>query len=127
MNEIVIPNKNFLSEPTAVWRDCLRTIKENVTLMTYNTWFVPIKPIELQSSTLKVQLPSQFFWEWVDEHYNTLINKTIHDVLGPEAKLAYVISDEIEVEEVPVKANNISANPPVNSELPKPKQDFESF
>ena len=127
MNEIIIPDKKLNLEPTAIWRDCLRTIKENVTLMTYNTWFLPIKPIELLSSTLKVQLPSQFFWEWIDEHYNTLINKTIHDVLGPDAKLAYVISDEKEVEDVSAPVNKSSTSLPQASEQQKPKQDFESF
>ena len=127
MNEIVISEKKILSEPTTVWRDCLRAIKENVTLMTYNTWFLPIKPVELYSSTLKVQLPSQFFWEWIDEHYNTLIHKTIHDVLGPEAKLAYVISDEKEVEDISEPVTKSSAVLPVINEPSKPKQDFESF
>jgi chromosomal replication initiator protein len=127
MNEIIISKKKFLLEPAAIWRDCLRAIKDNVTLMTYNTWFVPIKPIELFSSTLKVQIPSQFFWEWIDEHYNTLITKTIHDVIGPEAKLAYVISDEKDIEEVPAVVINNSTNAPIVSEISKPKQDFESF
>ena len=127
MNEIVVSEKKTVLEPTAVWRDCLRTIKENVTLMTYNTWFLPIKPIELLSSTLKVQLPSQFFWEWIDEHYNTLIAKTIHDIIGPDAKLAYVISDESEIEELstPVNKNQVAAT--ITVEATKPKQDFESF
>jgi chromosomal replication initiator protein len=127
MNEIVVSEKKTVLEPTAVWRDCLRTIKENVTLMTYNTWFLPIKPIELLSSTLKVQLPSQFFWEWIDEHYNTLIAKTIHDIIGPDAKLAYVISDDDEIEELsaPVNKNPIATT--LTVEATKPKQDFESF
>ena len=64
--------------------------------MTYNTWFLPIKPLELNGSTLKVQLPSQFFWEWIDEHFNTLITKTITMVIGPEAKLAYIIKEDNE-------------------------------
>ena len=44
-----------------VWSECLKTIKENVTQMTYNTWFIPIKPVNMENSVLKVQLPSQFF------------------------------------------------------------------
>ncbi len=97
-----ITNRHLAFGHAEVWKDCLKKIKENVTQMTYNTWFLPIKPIELNNSTLKVQLPSHFFWEWIDEHYNTLINKTIHEVMGDNAKLAYVIADEIETPE-PVK------------------------
>jgi len=127
MIDINFTEKRILKEPTSVWRDCLKTIKDNVTLMTYNTWFVPIKPLELHDSILRVQLPSQFFWEWIDEHYNTLITRTIHDVLGPEAKLAYVISTETEKEEVPSKKEEETKPPTGISEHGKTKQAFESF
>ncbi len=94
-------NLDFNSAPTStdhvnLWKECLKTFKQNVPEMTYNTWFLPIKPVELVNSTLRVQIPSQFFWEWIDEHYNTLINKTIKEVIGQNAKLSYVISEEKE-------------------------------
>ncbi|MFO7444789.1 MAG: chromosomal replication initiator protein DnaA [Ignavibacteriaceae bacterium] len=109
-----------------IWKECLKTIKDNVTLMTYNTWFVPIKAIELENSTLKVQLPSQFFWEWIDEHYNTLINKTIHDILGPNAKLAYVIAEEVEVASSEKKETPRPV-PQIEPVEIKAKPDFESY
>src|SRR5690606_31114059 len=63
--------------------------------MTYNTWFLPIRPLELDDQTLKVQIPSQFFWEWIDEHYSSLLHKVLSEVIGQGAKLAYVINDEL--------------------------------
>ncbi len=125
MKEFALIDKKNLFEPTIIWRECLRTIKENVTLMTYNTWFTPIKPLELENSILKVQLPSRFFWEWIDEHYNTLISKTIQDVLGAEAKLAYVISEENENDQVP-KIEPVTL-PVISEDVNKPKQQFESY
>lgn len=119
--------KEFSSDLTSTWKECLRVIKDNVTQMTYNTWFLPIKPLEISDSTLKVQLPSQFFWEWIDEHFNTLISKTIHEVMGPNAKLAYIISEEKETFD---KLSLIKKDPTSpNSVLisSKPKQDFETF
>jgi len=92
--------------------------------MTYNTWFIPIKPLELGEHTLKVQLPSQFFWEWIDEHFNTLITKTIAQVLGPEAKLAYIIKEEGDSSSV--INSNVQKVPQIKvTEKPRPK-DFES-
>ena len=128
MNDNQITENKITFEPALIWRDCLRTIKDNVTLMTYNTWFVPIKPIALENSTLKVQLPSQFFWEWIDEHYNTLISKTIHDVLGPEAKLAYVISEEKEPKEEKQDFQELpkQEKPKLQDDAP-PKPDFENY
>jgi len=127
-------DKQIISEINFVWKECLKIFKDNVTLMTYNTWFLPIKPLELENKTLKVQLPSQFFWEWIDEHFNTLITKTIHQVLGPDAKLAYIINEE-EVNHPPIT----SAKPEVVTKVQEkvkqknfdshlnPRYTFENF
>jgi chromosomal replication initiator protein len=123
-----IVDKPFLSNPSAVWKECLKTIKENVTLMTYNTWFLPIKPVEIKGTSLKVQLPSQFFWEWIDEHYNTLITKTIRDILGPNAKLIYLISEEnneVNIEQINTTQTSLPANDKSIENL-KAKKKFES-
>ena len=95
MESLEITEKISTNELINVWKECLLKIKENVSMMTYNTWFLPIKPIELQNSTLKVQIPSQFFWEWIDEHFNGLITRSITDVLGKEAKLTYIIAEDM--------------------------------
>jgi chromosomal replication initiator protein len=122
-----IVDKPSLTNPSTVWKECLKTIKENVTLMTYNTWFLPIKPVEINESTLKVQLPSQFFWEWIDEHYNTLITKTIRDILGSDAKLIYLISDETnEINSEQVNRTQKPSLPSNDKSIEKAKQKFES-
>lgn len=114
----------IIREHKDVWKECLGLIKENVPFITYNTWFLPIKPYELENNTLKIYVPSNFFIEWIEEHYNTLINKTLTQVLGPGSKLLYVILDEkIGVEDnspVTKITNNSTLN---NSQKQK---DFES-
>ena len=126
MEELELTEKIAVKDPIMIWKSCLLKIKESVSMMTYNTWFLPIKPVELIDSTLKVQIPSQFFWEWIDEHFNILISKSITEILGKEAKLTYVIaedlsfsSDQESVREKPL--NHLSA-----TEKPKPKHTFES-
>lgn len=66
--ELIQKTENL--DANSAWKKCLTIIKENVTLMTYNTWFLPIRPVSLDQNTLKVQLPNPFFWEWIDEHFN---------------------------------------------------------
>ena len=75
----------------SVWKNCLKIIKDNVTHQSYKTWFEPIKPVQLKDSVLTIQVPSQFFYEWLEEHYVTLLRKTIKRELGNEAKLEYRI------------------------------------
>jgi chromosomal replication initiator protein len=121
-------NIGLISKPTSknlseVWDDFLREIKSNVTQMTFNTWFLPIKPIEMRDSIIKVQLPSQFFWEWIDEHYKGLINKSIQNVFGEPVSLSYVISEDVEPV-LPVVQQQISSEP---VKQVQPKQEFETF
>lgn len=124
------------NDVNSVWKNCLARIKENVTLMTYNTWFLPIRPIELTDNKIKVQLPSQFFWEWIDEHYSVIINKTVKEVLGPAGTLTYVIADEKENKEEALKQESVSLNNTIKTiEKPKPAHEtnlnprykFENF
>jgi chromosomal replication initiator protein len=74
-----------------VWGNCLKIIKDNVSQQSYRTWFEPIKPVALNEYVLTIQVPSQFFYEWLEEHYVTLLRKTIKRELGKEAKLEYQI------------------------------------
>ncbi|MCD4725224.1 MAG: chromosomal replication initiator protein DnaA [Bacteroidales bacterium] len=74
-----------------VWESCLKIVKDNIHYQSYKTWFVPIQPIKLENNILTIQVPSQFFYEWLEEHYINLLKKTIKQQLGPEGRLEYSI------------------------------------
>jgi len=74
-----------------VWEDCLKVIKDNIHYQSFKTWFVPIQPLKLDNKVLTIQVPSQFFYEWLEEHYINLLKKTIKKELGPEGRLEYSI------------------------------------
>jgi len=74
-----------------VWAKCLNVIKDNVTMQSFKTWFEPIKPVKLHNDVLTIQVPSQFFYEWLEEHYIGLLKKIIRKELGAEGRLEYSI------------------------------------
>jgi len=74
-----------------LWIQCLEFIKDNVSIQSYKTWFEPIIPLKLKDKVLTIQVPSQFFYEWLEEHYIVLLKKTIKKQLGTEGKLEYSI------------------------------------
>ena len=74
-----------------IWRECLRVIKDNTTEQAFKTWFEPIVPVCLKGNVLTIQVPSQFFYEWLEEHYIDLLRTTIKKVLGDSGKLEYKI------------------------------------
>jgi chromosomal replication initiator protein len=74
-----------------VWENCLSIIKDNVHVQSFKTWFEPISPVKLENNVLTIQVPSQFFYEWLEEHYIVLLKKTIKKELGPDGRLEYSI------------------------------------
>jgi chromosomal replication initiator protein len=74
-----------------VWNNCLAIIKDIVEWQPYKTWFEPIKPVSIKDKILTIQVPSQFFYEYLEEHYVTLLAKTLKRELGKDANLEYRI------------------------------------
>ncbi|MGB1248194.1 MAG: chromosomal replication initiator protein DnaA [Chitinophagales bacterium] len=75
----------------SVWRNALKIIQDNVSIQSFKTWFEPIVPVALKGNVLTIQVPSQFFYEWLEEHYVALLRKTIQRELGADARLEYRI------------------------------------
>ncbi len=100
-----------------VWERCLKIIKDNINYQSFKTWFEPIQPVKLEGKILTIQVPSQFFYEWLEEHYVDLLKKTIRKEIGQGAKLEYSIV---------VESSNGNNTPyTINMPQQKPKQEEE--
>lgn len=81
------------SNLTDAWNCCLKMFKDNVDESVYDTWFQPIVPLkyEEEANNLILQVPSQFFYDWLEEHYVNLLCKTIRKFFGPDTHLLYSV------------------------------------
>jgi chromosomal replication initiator protein len=103
-----------------VWENCLNLIRDNVSAQNFKTWFEPIKPVRLENKVLTIEVPSQFVYEWLEEHYLDLLRKTIKHQLGPQGRLEYSIvmennqnSAQPYTVKLPAKSNSSLKNPSV--------------
>jgi len=78
----------------SVWNNCLDFIKDNIQPQAYKTWFEPIIAVKLSENALSIQVPSKFFYEWLEEHYVKILKVALTKELGETAKLVYVIKME---------------------------------
>lgn len=92
----------------SVWENCLSFIKDNIQEQAFKTWFEPIKAIELSGNVLHIQVPSKFFYEWLEEHYVKLLKLSLTKELGEGAKLLYKINME----------NTVGKRQPFTEQLP---------
>ena len=77
------------SEHQTAWEKCLDIIRDNVPGSSYKTWFEPIKPVKIDNKVLTIQVPSAFFYEYLEEQFIDILRKTLRMVLGNGAKLEY--------------------------------------
>lgn len=119
----------------SVWNNCLNFIKDNIQSQAFKTWFAPIQPVRLTDTSLSIQVPSKFFYEWLEEHYVKLLKVALTRELGSQAKLVYVIKMEHKyggqepfTEQIP-SSNRTSVGPqelnmPITSKNPELKNPF---
>lgn len=94
-----------------VWGDCLEVIRQQVDEQNFNTWFKPISPLKSDADVLTIQVPSQFFYEWLEEHYVPVLKKAIHHVMGPNGRLEYsVVVDSGNHKNPPLMVNYPNGN-----------------
>ena len=79
---------------SSVWDNCLAFIQDNIQPQAFKTWFLPIVPVRLMDDALSIQVPSKFFYEWLEEHYVKLLKVALTKQLGSNAKLVYIIKME---------------------------------
>lgn len=93
-----------------VWNDCLEVIRINVEEEDFNTWFKPINPIRVEGDVLTIRVPSQFFYEWLEDKYVSVLKKAIDTVLGPNGRLEYSVVVDSGNQQTPPVAVNYPAN-----------------
>lgn len=103
------------------WEACLKVIKDIIPIQAFKTWFSPIVPIKLDGDVLTIQVPSHFFYEWLEEHYIGLLKKVIKKELGANGRLEYSIIMERNTPnstpytvKLPTSGKTSTKNPPVS-------------
>ena len=76
-------------ESLNLWNRCLEIIKDNVNEKAYSTWFRPIVPIKYEGSDFTIQVPSHFFYEYIEEQYAHLIHTTLTRITGKNLVIYY--------------------------------------
>src|SRR5690606_18399917 len=79
------------SDVGLVWEKCLRVVRESIPYASYETWFEPIRPVKLVGKVITIQVPSQFFFEWLEDNYVNILRKALDYAIGKDGMLEYSI------------------------------------
>jgi chromosomal replication initiator protein len=103
----------MLNNYDQLWIRCLSVIKDNISEASFNTWFSPIVPLKYENNIFVLQVPSQFFVEYIEEKYIDLLRMTLYREVGVGTRLEYRVLID--------KSSGKGTQIPSAGEHPKPK------
>ena len=128
-----------MTTPQDQWKRCLELIRSRLNQQQFSTWFEPIrfKSYEFGTKEVAIYVPSQFFYEYLEENFRQLIYLALYHVFGADTSLVYqvaVIEDEVVREEGNRTAllrepttNRVLNRAPGVMHTVVPASDFESY
>lgn len=67
----------------------MKVIQDNVPEAAFKTWFLPIVPLSYENKIFTIQVPSQFFYEYLEDKFVDLLRFTLHREIGKDTILQY--------------------------------------
>ncbi|SVB33035.1 uncharacterized protein METZ01_LOCUS185889, partial [marine metagenome] len=113
--------------PDKTWEKIKTDLGERIPQHAINTWFEPIKPITLSKKELVIEVPNQFFYEWIESHYKQVLRKATESVSKNGLYVRLTVSNkEQQIEEQEEQNRKTPKENPFGPQLNK-GYTFESF
>lgn len=117
-------------EKEKFWTECLNQIKQQITNQAYETWFSDIEVIELNAEEIKLEVPNQYHYEWLEQKYRHLINDVLIEIGKHPRVVNYNVSvSNKKINEIPkLNDNDVLPTPSYkrNSQLNE-RYSFNNF
>ncbi len=91
-----MPTDEFRAAAIALWERSVEKLRSQVSPQSFTTWFEPLSAKTLDGTRLVLVAPSGFIAEWVLQHYQTLIEASLSEVLGQNASIGVEATGEVE-------------------------------
>ena len=75
-----------------LWRAVYNELAETLPAHAINTWFEPISPIALSGKELVLEVPNQFFYEWIESHYKQHLINALSRSSEDDASFKFIVS-----------------------------------
>ncbi len=97
---------NLAITHSEIWTKVKNTLREQFPSHAYSTWFEPVQSIGMNNDELVLEVPNQFFFEWIKSHYNTAVEKAVSEATGVSLDIKYTVSVETD-KQAPIPVNAV--------------------
>ena len=81
-----------------LWEECIYDISKEMNENTLKTWISPIKVIAFNNNVLELQVPNEFFYEWISERYSLLLDSVVKKYFDKKTTIKYTIPENVKRE-----------------------------
>lgn len=120
-----------MSQTNIMWHKVCDTIKTRIGETAFEAWLKPIRPTaDENTQTLQLEVPNEFFKDWVIQHYDLIIKDLLKNVY-PDLKITYVVNAALAAQ-TPKKqkkseTKSQQADIPKGGQFLNPRYSFENF
>lgn len=115
------------------WQLITEILKKDLPKESYLTWFRIIKPLSLEGEILSLQVPSRFYFDWIESHYSKHLKRAISSSLGEGYEISFIVGtddkmpDSDKVAEKPPRRREILHKTSTFSTNLCPQYSFDNF
>lgn len=102
-----------------LWNQFLDKIKENISSLSYETWFKDTKLVSIKDNVAIIIVPMPFHKKHLVENYNNIIENTFNVLTGSKFSFKFLLEEEWTYEKDSLDAEINNFNSHVVSERPK--------
>jgi chromosomal replication initiator protein len=113
------PTENSVQEK---WEQTLDLMRDEISPQGFRTWLSPIIPVSFVENTLILRVPSQFFFEWLESHYQEILSGSVRKVFGFRAKIEYLVASTLDNK--PERLNLLDTMESPGDEIEKNEQNL---
>ena len=75
-----------------IWSEALSHLKAQLPGHALSAWFEPVEPIGLSDNKILLEVPNQFFAEWIESHYEKELESSLNSIGGMDYGFKFVIN-----------------------------------
>ena len=77
-----------------LWINFLNKIKENISSLSYETWFKDTKLVSTDNDNAIIIVPMPFHKKHLEENYKSIIENTFNELTGGKYNFSFLLDEE---------------------------------
>lgn len=100
--------EKYTSGKDTIWSRAKKEIKGSLPNHAFNTWLDPINYIGINKNEVMLEVPNQFFYEWINSHYSKPIENIVQKLSEGSLSVKYTVSPRNENNDIMIENNSVN-------------------